>query len=781
MSFDRFLIAPLNSGLVRNSPTWLQPDDAFEFLQNAYVFRQRVKKRFGSKLMGTSQFTSRLRMSLTPGGLTVNTPSNVAIGQQFSIGTDIFTVTDITPPYPINLLSTSAVTAQLTAANLVTFSAIAGTVYWYPSLPVMGIDQYSINEVNNHPTFAFDTQFAYRFSGGAWTRSGAAVWHGGDLNYFWVCNWQSIAGTKVMFVTNFNAQLGNPKPTAADDPIWTFDGTTWTAHPGSDTTNGIFFLPSGLAKGTGPFVQTALIIVAFKNRLLLLNTVENNNSSTTGTGTAVAYPNRCRYSINGSPFARNAWYEPNQKDSGVGAVDNNNIAAGAGYIDATTDEAIIGAEFIKDRLIVYFERSTWELAYTQSEILPFVWQKLNTELGSMSTFSTIPFDKDVLAIGQSGVHACSGVNVSRIDQNIPNQVFDFKTENTLAERVCGIRDYYTEMVYWGYVSDDATPYQVWNNKVLVFNYQNRTWAVNDDCITCFGYFEQSSDITWESSAPTTWSQFAGTWSSNVNQANQRQIVMGTPEGFVLQLNVDQMRNAPSMSITNIGPALGGGAVGQFSSPTGILTLTIIDHNLTANPTDNDYDNDFILIENVVADTATQTFLNGTIFQVDSVVDDNTITINTQGGLTSGTYKGGGTAARVSNIQIKSKSYNPYVDKDMNVAISKIDFAVKRTAAGAITVDYYTSNAPISMLDAGVASGAIMGNGILETSPYDPKYYPMEQYQDLLWHPITIQSSGEFIQLIMYFSLDQMLNPTVSLSEFELQAITLYAQPTGRLQ
>ena len=57
-----------------------------------------------------------------------------------------------------------------------------------------------------------------------------------------------------------------------------------------------------------------------------------------------------------------------------------NIADGGGYIDASTEEQIVSAEFIKDRLIVYFERSTWELAYTGNEVLPFVWQKINTEL-----------------------------------------------------------------------------------------------------------------------------------------------------------------------------------------------------------------------------------------------------------------------------------------------------------------------------------------------------------------------------------------------------------------
>ena len=118
---------------------------------------------------------------------------------------------------------------------------------------------------------------------------------------------------------------------------------------------------------------------------------------------------------------------------------------------------------------------------------------------------------------------------------------------------------------------------------------------------------------------------------------------------------------------------------------------------------------------------------------------------------------------------------------MNLYVAKIDFAVQRTTGGAITVDYYTSYAPISMLEAGFESGSIMGNGILETSPYSASLYPLEQYQSLLWHNVFMQSSGEFIQVVMYFSLDQMLTPAVVLSAFEIQGFCLYTNPVGRLQ
>ena len=779
MAFDKFLIAPLKTGLQTNVKSWQIMDDAFEYLQNAYVFRGRVRKRFGSVLMGTTPLNSRLRILIgTTNGVTgnlmaTNLPGGITqlkLGQIFSVGMVIFTVNVLADGNTNSTDSTITGTISVTA-NPNTFAItgngttnLATSVYYYPSTPVMGIGQYESGAINNHPTYAFDTQFAYLFSGGAWARSGAALWHGTNSNYFWIDNWQGQTGDPVLFVSNFNATV--PVPAATDDPIWyTIDGSTWTAASGA---NAFYFLPNGGAIHTGAFVSTALIIIAFRNRLVLLNTIENDGSGAGGVTTH--YVQRCRFSFNGSPFARNAWYEPNQSDSSGGVLFNNNIAAGGGYVDATTEEQIISAEFIKDRLIVYFERSTWELAYTGNEILPFIWNKLNTELGSQSTFSTIPFDKEIYTIGNSGVHACNGSNVIRIDDKIPDEIFTFKTENNETIRTVGIRNYYNETAIWTYVSDLNETTQLFPNQVLVYNYVNDSWATYDDCFTFFGYFEQQEDTTWANSDPITWEQSNETWISGVLQANQRNILGGTPEGFVLRLDDDVDRNAPSMYITAIAYAA-----------TGILTLTIINHNLAASPTEFPDDNDFIYLENIVDNFNNELFLNGSIFPVDSVIDSNTITINTFGGLTSGNYLGGGTAARVSNIQIFTKRYNPYVDQDTNVYLARIDFGVERTAYGAITVDYYASSAPVSMIQGGVDSGSIMGNSVLETFPYPAALYPLEQYQALLWHPVYFQSYGEFIQLILYFTPQQMIQPGIVFAPFVLEGMALYTQPVGRLQ
>ena len=257
MAFDRFIIGP-TGGLQTDLRPWLIPDEAMAQLDNCYVFRGRVRKRFGTRWMGDSSLLSRLRMQLVPAVLTVTTPVDIVVGQQFSIGIDIFTVNNITPPYPVNLLSTSAITAQLVAANQVTFSAIASTVYWYPALPVMGLMNPETSAINNEPSYAFDTKFAYQYVNG-WERldgevtPGASMWTGDNSQFFWGTTWSGTnAADRVLFVTNFNE-------TEPNFMRFFFKNKWDNFEPSIDGSN---------------FLISARILVVFKNRLVALNTWE---------------------------------------------------------------------------------------------------------------------------------------------------------------------------------------------------------------------------------------------------------------------------------------------------------------------------------------------------------------------------------------------------------------------------------------------------------------------------------------------------------------------------
>ena len=755
MAFDRFLIAPIGNGLALDTKPWLQPDDAFEELENVYDFRGRIRKRFGSLFMGTSQLTSRLRLFVDNtdinGDINDSIPLDIVpfIGQQFSAGTEIFTITSVNPGLQDMMHTGGATVAKFNAATRnVVINGTAGStpLYFYPSNPVMGITNYQNGPITNQPSYAFDTQFAYTWAGGGWVRSGTNVWHGDNLDFFWAFCWQgSSAQDILMYVTNFNATPGI-NPPVTDDSMYYFDGTNWVQFEPVVFQNTL---------GRNQFIKTARIIVAFHSHLLLLNTIENNDAvAGYPASTNYHFPFRCRFSFLGSPIAPNAFLEANQT---VTIGGNPYQGKGGSYIDAPTEEQIVSAQFIKDRLIVFFERSTWEIAYTGIDYEPFVWQKLNTELGSVGTFSSVPFDKQILTIGSSGVHACNGSNVERIDSKIPDEVFKIKSKNYNTQRIAGIRDFYTELVYWSFPQTGQKTAQPYPQRLLVFNYRNGAWSFFDDSFTAFGYFEQQDDVTW-ATAQNTWASYAGTWSSGATAAQFRQIIAGNQQGYVLILSPDTARNAPSLSIaqmTNIGY---------------IWTLTIIDHNLQSG--------DYIVIEN----THGLTNVNGKIYAV-TYVSPNTVSIIDDAPLAdiiTGTYSGGGTVARVSNMFIATKRYNPYVSQGRNVYLGNVDFAVSATGSGEITVDYTASSSHQSLLAAAYTTGTLLGTNVLETKPY-PRV-PFEATADTLWHRIYFQSDGEFIQMDFYLTDQQIRTPGIAFADFDLQGFILFTKPTTmRLQ
>jgi len=738
MPTDRFVIAPLDTGLQNDVKPFLIPDDAFSELNNAYVFRGRVTKRFGSRLMNmavdddVAQLYSRLGIAIgVTNGAGIFGPVVVPgitwkIGQMFAIGDQIYTV--FQPNGPMLSTAVGPIASFDTATGIVQFAgATPGTiVYFYPSEPVMGITNYQRAAINNEETIAFDTQFSYHYVAGRWESLEAPpvkIWTGTDSQFFWSTNFRGLqASDYTLFTTNFN-----PPDFMA---YWT-GGPNWTN-----------FRPA--YNVAGDTVDTARLIIPFKGRLLLLNTFE----TITATGVQSAFSQRCRFSQVGSPLNADAFFQLPE------------TAGRGGYLDASTREAIISCRILKDRLIVFFEQSTWELVFTNNQANPFLWQKINAELGIESTFSTVLFDKVVMGVGNVGIVACNGANVDRIDQKIPYDVFQIRNSNDGTERVQGIRDYYNEMVYWTFPIEDVN--DVYPSKILAFNYKNGSWAFFDDSVTCWGYYQDQIDRTWGNMS-IRWQDATETWDGATYQAQFRNIVAGNQQGFVFIVDDNLTINAQALQITDINQA----APGSFFN----VVFHIVDHNLT--------EDDFVYIDNI---SGTNDFLqfNGFVWKVYQRIDSSTIIIQLPGGSVLSNYNGGGTIRQVSRVDILTKMYNFYPQAARNMLISKVDFNVDTTQNGAVTVDYFTSSSVQGLTAGAAATGALIGDGTLDMTPY--ALVPQEATRDYLIHPVYIQADGEWVQLRIYYSDAQMLANLVSSSDFELNAMIFYAtQTSSRLQ
>lgn len=814
---DKFLIAPLNAGLQSDQRPFLIPDDAFYKLNNAYIFRGRVRKRFGSTLMngtivaGQAQLYSKLSInigSITAGALTVTVPGIIwKVGQQFSIGTAIYTVITAGVAQPmLQTVATATATFDTTNGQVVFAGSTAAngtSVYFYPSQPVMGIATYNLGDesvarnlgttdgtgslagnivgfpflvgqqfiigravylvpslgtpanlyqVNtvtttatldtttgafvfvgapaNQPvyfypfpsiTFAFDTQFSYIYTTSSWERLIGVTFTGSDSDFFWAITARGItASSKYLYVTN----------NIPADSLKYWNGTAWTQYrPVLDAVPNLLF--------------GGLLLAYFKNRLIVFNTWEGPNLAG-----AIGYNNRIRWS---QACILNT-INPVTPATSFLVVQGANSG---GFGDIPTTESITSVSIIKDRLIVFCEESTWELVFTGNQVDPFKIQQINKELGIESPASTIVFDKVILGIGSTGIHACNGANVERIDTKIPYQVFQINNENNGQSRVAGIRDYYNELVYWIY--PQSTRNDTYPSKILIFNYRTGSWATADDSITALGYFQLQTGVTW-AQLRQQWQQNLNAWGAATLQNQFRSILAGNQQGVLFVLQNEVTRNADALSITNIDYLI------AFNQPT----LTIINHNLKTG--------DFIYLDNI---QGTSSFLNGRIFQVDRRFDPNRVMISAANAGMQ-TYTGGGTVALVSNINIITKQYSFYAQEMAYSYTHRVAFNVDKTANGQIQVDFYVSSGDVEIIDDSQGTGALVSTGVLETTPFTTPNMTnnSETTQQRLWHSVYLQAEGEYIQYIMYYNDTQMLNPLISMgSDFQLNAVAFYAQKT----
>jgi hypothetical protein len=794
MPLERFLIANERVGMENRIKPWLLADTAYEQLNNAYVYREYIRKRFGSRYMipvnaypaGFEQYPSRLAVSAGTFDMPAALPGNkFHIGQSFYmtyviagvIYVEVYTVTTAGAHTMIGFIKNiTNPLAPIVANNLATFNTAGGAyvltgslapngtkVWWYPTEPVMGLITWETNTINNEYTIAFDTQFAYQFTPDGWQQlplfndAGAEIWLGSNSQKFFGYTYQGVnLDQSYLFVSNFNENETNFMRYLDTSFKWN------NFNPITATPDGTYINATGT-------IEQARIIVGFHDRMVMLNTIEVQNGNT------FLYQNRARYcAASGTPLDTgnatvNMSYLP--------WIDNKNSPwfRGGGYIDnLQTQEQIVSAEFLKDRLIVGFARSKWELVYTGNQQLPFAWQQLNAEFGSQSTFSPVPFDEKTLDIAQNGFTKCTGNAVTRIDENIPDDVFDIQYVNNGADRIEGIRDYKSEQVYWciPFIGVSQPFSSVFPNQVAVYNYITESWSYNTDSFTSFGYFTQGPAATW-GNITELWQNMTQTWADGSLQQNFRFVIGGNQEGYVLLIDPDLTRNAGALEIANA------------TSLGDVVTLTIYNHNLTDVDINTNQD-EYVLLENIQG-TGSFPLLNGVITPIQSIVDANTITVAAFPFTGGSTYLGTGTVARVSNINILSKQWNPYVKQGQNVFIQKMTFLVDRTGGidpntqlpygGQVQVDYYPNTSKFSTLNTAIP-GQLMSSGVLETSPYDPTYYPFDQYQDRVWRPQYLAVDGNAIQIRITMNDDQMTNPNIALEDFRLHAVILECQPTS---
>ena len=778
-------IGAYDKGLTKDRKPFLVPEQAFSDLQNAYVYRQRVKKRECLELVGrlrreltavllsttvsspgagnvtfnlftglipTFVTAAEINAELVPGS--ISSPLVITLGAPFNETLTDNTGTGILVAVPGTNISSGFInygTGDVTiiATGAVGASSITLTSFYYPGLPVMGIQNRELSVINQEESVFFDQVYAYKFTGGAFQEYiTGTTWQGSDSEFFSSANYQGATpGSRAFFVTNFN----NSSTIGLADPIrYTLNGTSW-----NDFAPLVANVPESAASVT---LYQARILIPYYGRLLALNVWEGETAN--GQENATNIFNRCRFSQIGNPL----------EGTVPGTIDlawRSDLFGRGGFIDAPTNEAIVSAIFYKNTLIVGFERSTWQLRYVGEYGLPFIWERISSDFGTESTFSNILFDDGVFSIGDKAIVVSNGVNVKRLDIDIPDTVFVFKNANEGTARIQGVRDFKRELVFWSYVdSTSIQPDQVYPNRVLVYNYRNQTWAVFRDSTTAFGSLQTVTGISWDS-LDVFWDDESTTWDDPDEQSAFPFIVIGNQQGFVHKYGYKTPDDA-SLSITG---------VDLTTSP---ITLTIPNHNLE--------EGEIVYLTNLQFLDATgtsilSTDLNEKTYQVTLMGIDqigilkwveaqqqyvNNFTFTP---VTTAIYVGGGKAALDPVLYIATKDFNPYQTKGMQMKMSYIDFLMDATEQGAMSVELWL-NSSLS-----VKGNLLIGNKECSTDIPAPYYVPNSQYA---WQRFYATLAGQYVRVIITYDNTLMNTLDTRTQSLEMNAMNIFTRSGGKI-
>ncbi len=569
-----YLIANQSTGIERDIKPWLTPEDAYVNLLNAFIYRGRTQKRNGAQRLGSlssnavglpvvlpgplAAGANNYTLSASIGGLNGVVPGSLTI--TLSVGPT--TLTDSQKNGTLQSNGADPVSAIINySSTLLTITIPAGspligsvvTVTFLKTFPVtrtpcMGIWLRTRVGINFEQTIFFDQITSYIFSPTGFNQIGAATWSGSDSDFFWCINARNpLIGNPVgsedsfFFATNFNVL----------DPIrYLNSADAWVNYEPL-----LFNLPAPT------YLLSARCIALFKNRLLFFNVWEGDPAAR---GAGRNFPNRCRFSWLGDiTDTANAFL---QSPAGKG-----------GFVDAAVAEEIVSIAVLKDCILVKFETVSWRLVYTGNPYLPFEWQKVNQDFGSDSTFSSVQFDDYALTIGNRAITQDTSVSVQRIDEKIPDEVFDISNFNNGPKRVVGIRDFYKEQVYWTIPYPSASNNQpTYPNYMLNYSYRTGAFAFFKDIYTFLGRFQNQTFYTW-GDAPFTWGSANVTWGgATIGDQNSEDaplgygfenIAAGNHQGNIFLLQ-KETENDPAFEIQSI-----------VIDANGDCTVQINNHNL----------------------------------------------------------------------------------------------------------------------------------------------------------------------------------------------------------
>lgn len=573
--------------------------------------------------------------------------------------------------------------------------------------------------------------------------------------------------------------------------------------PISQSPNTIADLPPAIY-----YLVGARMIVPFKDRLLFIGPIVQSSAN------VKAYlQDTVIYSQNGTPYytadfvntptptvdlptsAANiyntAYTVPVNQTAAAPAYFNDSTGFG-GFVVSGLDQPIITVAANEDVLMMGFNPTYQSrFVYTGNDILPFNFFTVNSELGSASTFSAIIMDKGVITRGPRGYVMSSQVDVSRIDLDIPDQVFEISLNNNGNERFCAYRDFINEWIFFTYPGNNTSYVNpntsFFPNTTLLYNYRDDSWAVFYENYTTYGTFRPVDGLTWATLPYKTWDSWNDSWDSSSTTPLQPQVLAGNQQGFILK------RTNETFEDTSL-------FIQQISGNT----ITSPNHCLN--------DGDYIMISN--ASGTVGTLINGKVFSV-FMVTTNTFMLNPSIMSSGFTYYGNGLITRYYFPVIQTKQFPLAWSIGRKTRIGVQQYLLTTTNVSQITLQIFLGQDSSSVWNSGpITPAANVINSGLEysqvlytcpestnlgltainmTDPYNSNLqqqntistqspYPSSNAQSQIWHRVNTSLIGDTVQLGFTMSDAQMRDPTLQnqVAEIELHGFIIDCTPSQML-
>ena len=298
------------------------------------------------------------------------------------------------------------------------------------------------------------------------------------------------------------------------------------------------FAPPLDGSATPNYLWGCRTLIYYNNTLVCFGTYEG-----TASGDIQFYPLRVRYSSSAQVF----YATHTDLGSSVGNLaaeswreDVITLTLGGGnggFLDLQTGDSreIRFAQILENYIVVGLDRGMVRLQFA-SGIISFVPFFYDSILGSFSPQIAVHVDKAVISVGGRGIIATDTKSISRIDNNIIEEIENIEFTSIAASQSCGSRDIKREFVYLSYVENMGS----FPTKSFVFNYNNNSFALLDEKLTCQAQYRARSLATWGSISTSRWGEINGRWIQFTDSTFISATAIGNSQGnFLIRQESDE--------------------------------------------------------------------------------------------------------------------------------------------------------------------------------------------------------------------------------------------------